>query len=263
MIEKLTSLLARPERQPRTRSTAEILARRTSFKWKGKHQEWGGFSKNDLKQLVGHIATFIGIPPHQAEKILIVFADHFDKQRTDGGASAYCDSSYLKSNTLFTDFLIVFNRSLELAKYCLERDSQINYDQDRIESLGVYEDDPDAEPISCRFENAQEAIIWMIAEELKHAQIFLIAKTYQKYEGWSDRFLEIMRAKGKGASHLYDTDLTEIAANRIVLRVLAKLTTGKRQAYFRELYEESLASGHIVIGYIYEPTFVKTGFSPK
>lgn len=263
MVEKLTSLLFRryPE-QPHLRTTAEIIAERTSFKWRGK-QEWGGLRKEELRQLVSHIATYIGIPSHQADMISILFADHFDKQGKDGGAPAYCDSSYLKSNTLFTDFLIVFNRSLELVKYCSERDSQINYDKDKLEALGVYEGTPDAEPIVCQFENPQEAIIWVITEELKHAQIFLTAKTYQKYQGWSDRFLEIMRAKGKGAKHLYDTDLTEIAANRVVLRVLVKLTTGDRKAYFRQLYQQSLASGHIVMSYIYEPTYIRTGFSPK
>lgn len=264
MVEKLTSLLSRrhPESRPSLPSTAEILARRTSFKWKGK-QEWAGFSRNDLKQLVGIIATLIGIPPHQAEKISVIFADHFDKKGSDGGASAYCDGIYLKSNTLFTECLVVFNRSLELANYCLERDRVTNEDQSRLQSLGVYGDTPDAKPIICQFENEEEAIIWMIAEELKHAHVNFIAKTYKNFEHWASRYLQIMRSKGRNTNHLYDTDLTEITANRTVLRILAKLSTGERRAYFRQLYQESLERGHIVISFLYEPVFISTGFSPK
>lgn len=264
MIERLVPRLFQrhSENQSGSPSTAQILARQTSFKWKGS-QEWGGYSWEELCQLVGYIATFIGIPPHRAGMISTIFADHFDKQGLDGGASAYCVSSHLRLSTEFTDFLIVLNRSLELVKYCVERDLQNNYGQDRLETLGVYSDTPDAKPIVCHFESVQEAIIWSITEELKHAQIFLTAKTYRKYQSWSGRFLQIMKAKGKRASHSYDTDLSEIAANRVVLRVLAKLTTGKRRTYFRELYQESLSSGHIVMKCIYEPAYIKTGFSPK
>jgi len=248
------------------KGTPEVLAGRTIFHWEGK-QEWKGYDQDDLRRLVGIITTLIGIPPHQAEKISVVFGDHLIVQYSDGSTHlnhACCVGIFDPPDPTFLECLVVINRSLELARHCLKENQKKRANNiEKLQSLGVYDHARSAPPIYAVMKNPREAIIWLITEELMHARIYLTAQTNEVYENWLARYTQIMKSKGLKANHPFDIHLSEIAACRNVLRVLAILSEGKRSDYFRELYEKSLSTGQIVIRNHYEPNFVKTGFSEK
>lgn len=252
------------EKESANHLAQQILADHTSFRWEG-GQDWVGCNQDDLRVLVGIIASSIGITPPQAERISLVFSDHLPAENSDNGGHtslACCVGIYNGQTTRFLGCYVVINRSLELARYCLKRNRKTNRNQKKLQSLGVYGSSPDTEPIYCEFENALEAVIWLIAEELKHAQIYLLAQTNNRYKSWSRRHLEIMKSKGIKTGNLYTTDLSEIATCRTVLRILAMLSNEERRQYFRDLYGKSLVTGQIVIHVLYEPALIKTGYSP-
>lgn len=142
---------------------------------------------------------------------------------------------------------LVFNRSKEVANYAIEKTEK---EEDRETG------------IPCVFVSPRENIIWLLAEELKHAQIWLKAGSKEREAGWQSNYKEVLKRKGRSFGPGYARDLQEVAVSRSALRILSKLVP-ERANYFEGLRQKSLQTGRNVTPNIKktaDETYIETGF---
>lgn len=237
--------------------TERIIRKRIEFKWKG-DQTWLGLTKEDLTELTIQIAVFIGITPDQARKIRIIFGDHYQVSERSEPLSGVCRSVYYVNRWKYTSHTVVINRSLEVALSNIQMyNAEKAEDDQKIQNLGLL--GTSSELCDLLLEGIEEPIS-TIAEELSHAHVKALAGSKIVLEIWRSRYIEILKTKGLITDELYDTDLLEIAAHRVKLRVLTYFSEGERREYFRKLYHESLFQNRIHPSVIYESSFIPTGF---
>jgi len=239
-----------PEKYEQTR---KILKKNTEFRWNKKPKTFGGFDAKSLKELVATTGELIGIKPEQASKIRVIFGDQVHVDLPEGGTfinHAYCGTVYNDSGEAEKCFVVV-NRSHELAL----AESTTNTGEDNDDK------------VSCRFEHPWENVVWLVAEELKHAHINLVARNESKIESWQENYKDVLQKKGKKITTEYSSDLEEVTASRVALKVLEKLASKdypERATYFRKLYQMSLEKSTNVtpnISNVVDDVYVITGYS--
>lgn len=238
--------------------TAEVLKKNISFYWI-EPQEWAGLTKEDLTELVVHIAAFIGITPQKADKIAAFFADQYRLPHREVPDGALCQPYSVDGR--FINIIIVLNRSFEVSLAdMLDTRSHEEKEQSHLKGNGLFDSSSGNDNFVCNL-TPQESIIWKITEELKHAHVFLTAGSSLAYSSWTNRYLEILKKKNSRLGNVYDLDINEVAANRVVLRVLSCLADSEsRRAYFRECYLESLRSRRIFFLSCTDAAFIYTNY---
>lgn len=232
----------------------DLITERTAFQWNAEPQdEWAGWDADYLILLTQTIALQLGYTNEQAEKLLIVFADHLKVQGRAflaGTIPQFSPAGYVEKCG------IVINRSQELA--LSQSKKQEAKDRYKIEKK-----QENVEYLVCKLVDPREWIIWVLAEELMHAKLYMMARTQQRDAGIARRFKEIIRKKrGKLSNIDYENCYQEVTVGRMCLRVLSKLVPARRP-YYEKLYQESLKTGKRPFPYvrhIAEKTFVSTGF---
>lgn len=237
--------------------TAEVLRKNIKFKWKGT-QEWAGLTKADLVELTVQIAVFIGITPEQAKKITVIFGDHYKSRLDDSPYSAVCQSYH--RDGVYSKVMVVLNRSLEVLQERItitkeNREKEVVH----LDSLGLYDSESDDLDRFCEL-TPPESVVWSITEELKHAQVDLMAGSPRRVDAWSKRYLEMLKKRGLKLKETYDTDLQEVVANRLVLRVLTHLGEEDAKEYFRDRYLRSLQSRRVYFASFTKRAFTQTGY---
>lgn len=232
---------------------SQILVQGVSFEfWENPAPDWGGLDRSHLTNLVGTIGTMIGITPKQAEKIKIFFGDHIhiairgnsDKTIQSGACVVDFDD-----DLTVIGCRIVLNRSREVAKYTTKGP----------EPAGESNNDG----VSLYLESPEELIAFIVAEELKHAQIWLKAGIKEAQENRDSKYLAIAKSHNhsviKGLNNL-----GEIAASRTALSVLKKLVPAWAE-YFESVRKQSLGKMARVtpdVTNIVNSAFIETGFDP-
>jgi len=223
--------------------TALILQKNTLFKWDHPKADWGGMNKTQLTELVGKIGVLFKITPGQARLIEPIFGDHIVVTFPDNSKckkTAMCLVDFNEDESV-KSCKVIFNRSLELVDG----------------ASGVEEDG-----LGCVFETPYENIIWLIAEELKHAQIFQKAGSRSRESKWENNYKQVLIKKGIVSGDAYLTDIQEVTVSRNALEVLKELVP-QRVDYFQKLYNESVRTFRHVspnISRVREMTYLKTGF---
>ncbi|MBI1872069.1 hypothetical protein HYS10_01480 [Candidatus Collierbacteria bacterium] len=236
---------------------AQILLRRTKFRWNPKHGDhWGGHRPAEIMSLTATISRLIGITPDQAKNIEVIFADHqavgtpfINRQAT----LAVCIArSHLLSSRI-AKITVIINRSLEVV---IEGKPENTPSWNRYESHPVIDTNQSQDPICCELISAWENIIATVGEELKHAQTYLLAGSFDKSNYWEDRYIKILLAKSAKVGGVYSADIHEIAASRVVCRILETLATHEeRKKFFRSCYEQSLKERNYICFPTYDPLF--------
>lgn len=234
-------------------TTADILERNTHFNWEHPQQDWAGMDRSRLKSLVGEVGELLGISAEQASGIETIFGDHIAVEYPNGDKhlnTALCLVDYDEGDSV-KKCRVILNRSYELADYASAGGS-----------TGSQRNKKNTEGISCKFEEPFENVVWLLAEELKHAQIWAMARDKSTEAKWREKYKRIMAVKGVLSDDDYVTDIQEVTASRNALRVLKKLVP-ERADYYDRLYKQSLEEGKNVtpsIGKVMDKTYIKTGF---
>jgi hypothetical protein len=251
---------------------ASVLEPRISFSWNTFPQDkWCNFSKDELKSLAIQIADFIGITPEQANLIEIRLEDHlvFRVQNQRLFVQAYCgyDTNEHGDYSLCT---IAINRSDELSRYANEIwDISTKEQKGRFVKLGVLKNAQTQRELSCYFQHTWENIVWLLAEELSHAYIYLKAKNEVTFAKWQHLHVRELIKRKLIATDFYDCDFSEVEASRICLDVLKKFAqtlAPDRIPYYEELLADSnKLSLHVTpnIAHIVKDAYIKTGFNPR
>jgi len=256
-----THKVHKPERFEMTR---ELLKENTTFKWFLDEQRFGGFNKEELQELVATVGELIGITPEQAKKISTVFGEHvqYDYKEDDVKSyinGAYCVTIYEHDDLKEVDnCIVVINRSVELVN------SQD--DPDKYEEKKRKKNENGMKVLECVFENPWEFVAWLVAEELKHAQMDLIGETKKSGQQWQERYEEILTNKNRIVFDDYSSDLGEVTASRTALSVLWRLAENnfpERVEYFKKLHNESIQEFTNVVptvGRVMNNVYLKTGY---
>lgn len=244
----------------------KTLAKRTEVCWGENGQTFANLSSQEVVALTGDIANLIGIRSSHIEKIRIIFGDHYYLDFPDGTKHtnlAFCAGAVDPTSGEYTECIVVINRSLELAQYSLKNGATRNkHLRKRFKKFDVIDDSTPDDPILCHFSSPKEMVIWLIAEELKHAHVNLVAKSSEKSKQWNNNYANFLRKRGFKTSELYSVNLDEITASRSALRILEYFSEGDRKIYFRELYLQSLRLRRCVQPVFLRSAFTPTGFKP-
>lgn len=224
---------------------ARILLNRTEFRWNPKYgPDWGGHRPDEIQPLITKISKLIGITPKQANQIKLVFGDHegirypyrFLSSHHVHPAFTLARSRFLSSK--FKEVEVVINRSLEVAAGLAKTPNP---------TINKYKDNPiiscsqPADAIRCEIVTSWENIIATIAEELKHAQTYLLAGDDDTANEWEKNYVEILTTHSIKVCGAYSADIFELTASRVVCRILEVLTEDEnRRIFFRHCYQKSL-----------------------
>ena len=234
----------RSEHSEHSEQVSQVIQRNTQFWWNLPNRTWGGMNELELKQLAGLVASEIGVTPQQAQYIGVYFGECICVTFPDGRMVQNTAMMLANpdSDGNYTDCRVILNRSKSLVKKLTQEKSNNN-------NVNKYKRDDYAHDIHCFFETPQENIIWLLAEELKHAQIKLIGGRKEIINRWNDNYRRNLRQRNL-ARHGYAEDLEEVAVSRVAVRVLHRIigkTNPQRGEYFRQLYQRSLTNNrHIV-----------------
>lgn len=230
-----------PSKNPQTREAVGILEENVEFRWDHPQDHWGGLNRNQLIVLVGQIGEMLNFRINQTEMIRVFFGDHIIIEKRDGSEhiNTGCCLVDFDKNEQLKNCRVILNRSREIADHAT---SQAQKKREKVKT----------KEIKCVFQSPKENIIWLLTEELSHAQIWLKAGTKGKEAQWQLRYKRILKKKGREFDD-YSEDLQEVTVSRRALRILSKLAP-ERSEYFDELYEESF-------GKVIDQTYIKTGFN--
>lgn len=216
---------------------ANILEKNTSFRWRVAPFTWADLDDNDLRNLIRKAGGLIGFTPEQASCVDIDFCDcepitywHEGRQHSHLAVASCLLSQDAEGNII--GCLIRFNRDTNRIRKQLAQVARHSCYQ---ETFGLV----------CVLESPLEYIVWILGEELKHAQVGLKAANEKTKKHWQERYEATIKRKQRTFSHNRSCNLQEITATRTVLRILARLFP-QRAAYFKELYKESLRTGEAV-----------------
>ncbi|MDO8498871.1 MAG: hypothetical protein Q7S44_03740 [bacterium] len=252
---------------------ANILQQKTSFFWDHSPRDsWAGFSEADLNTLVGKIAQIIGITETEAARITILFAD--DRTPIVNNEKMITPAICLPGQDAagrYDQAYVLINRSKEVVTHTMGTRDIVNKEKKGIyQTSGVIYENSEEERLECELENPFEVIVSLIAEELKHAQVFLRARDPEKMSQWEQKYLAVLQRKGFVSSDLYDVSLQEVTASRVtaqVLEVLLRDQSPARCQYFRDLRQQSKTLGRSIVptlsDKVIDETFIETGFDPK
>lgn len=214
---------------------ADFLSQQTRFEWASPRNFWAGYNRESLTVLVAQIATEIGITNEQAKNIFIQFSDC----GRDNAGNIPLASTTVASNGAesLPRCSILINRSRrayeEFAKNLKNRKTREIESQPNIQY---------SSNLTCRIDTTREFLIWILTEELYHAKLYCMAKTYRNDTYINVRYNAIRRKKGISFSDLYENDYQEMTVARNCLLLLAKFVPEKAN-YYRSVYKESLETG--------------------
>ncbi|MCA9308636.1 hypothetical protein KC980_03925, partial [candidate division WWE3 bacterium] len=143
-------------------STERQLSANVVFMWEGA-PDWLGLNKKDIAALYAAVGTALDISPDTASKVHAYFGDHIVVTHPDGNVanSACCITDYDAYGNVEACRL-VFNRSLELARYTI---GILDTSQDTITSLTpalTEKTATQAEGVKCVFESPHEVLVWLM-----------------------------------------------------------------------------------------------------
>lgn len=232
--------------------------------WQYKPLTFAGFSAEEIAGLIQIVGTQLGITPDQAPKIFIHLSDYMALKfpnREPIFTTGVC-APQTDENGVINRCHIIINRSREV----------FDLPRPKPPSVSVnHQEEPKFDgPIKAELTAAWEFLVWIVTEELSHAQVDLKAGDPAHILQWSENYRGHLFNKGFEDDGSYSFDLVEVTAARQVLRVLAKLSlqfAPERAKYFRELYHQSLSERKAVTPVfsqqVIDQVFVKTDFHQK
>jgi hypothetical protein len=234
--------------------------------WETQPLTFGGFSAEEIARMVQVIGFELGITAEQAKRIKIFLTDHSSVKYGEDQVyitTAFC-VPYSQPNGRYEYLHIILNRSLEV--YQLDQKIFPFAPKTPAQANQTLENPADESgPLRAELESGEELLIWMITEELNHAQLKLSAGNVSRDDAWQNKYVETLTSRGIENDNTYNFELAEVTAARHALRLLEKFADDpQRQRYFRERYQESLrqrkAVGPAFPNSLCQTVFVPTGF---
>ncbi len=238
------------EKMQQQEATKYELCNNTIFMWDA-GPEWLGMNQEELKSLYAEVGGALDIKPDEAKKIQAYFGDHIvvNFEHHSDINSACCITDYDDDDNV-EKCRLIFNRSLEVAAYRIYNDKISQESQ--------------TEGLKCVFEDPKEALIWLMAEELGHAKIFIRAGTKERESKWQENYARILANKEISSNDKYRESLQEVTVSRNAVRILKKFFP-ERAEYYQELYDSALEQNVQIIPDIRKvagQTYISTGFNP-
>lgn len=245
------------ERDASLAEASQILLKRTKFHWNPRYGDhWGGYRPRGIMPLIAGISRFIGITPAQAGKIEIVFADNQKSGIPFVNREMFIARCQTKTRLLSSKIsgaVVIINRLWEAVEGTDLKNSE---PWEKYSSHEIIDTTQPKDPICCEVVTAWENITATTAEELKHAQIYLLAGSTEKADRWEERYVRILTNKGVKVGDVYSADIHEVAASRVVCRILESLATDEeRRIFFRKCYEQSLREMSVIYFPVRDPSF--------
>ncbi len=241
-------------------SLTETIKANTRFYWKAGEPRWAGLTPSEITDLTIQIAALIGITNHRAKKIRLNFADHL---RAEGSKEAYIALCRALYHSYFSEYFqcnLIFNRSLEVRYQPVNLNIKRGDDIKRGVALGVLDQSLTQPKITCDLKTPLEVIIWLISEELKHANTLLMAGNRFIYDCWQKKYSNFLVKKGFIANELYSVDIDELAASRVATRIQKHFAPAWKKPYFHRLYQRSLQTRQRIVPCFPDSAFIKTGY---
>ncbi len=262
----IAQMLGHLHDQIESRRVKQIMQQNTSFRWNDPSDTMGGFDRSQLTEIVGQVSQAVGITTTQASRIQVAFCDHTVLNTpTEKGRIELASMSYLTNEKGgIPQCTVIFNRSREVVDFVtLPKKDESN----RGSAIYTYKEVPvdPSRVIRYWWESPWELIVGTLAEELKHAQVQLMAGSEEILDKWGNKYIGVLRERSFTASHPYDVELQEITAGRVALQVLASLShSPDRSQYFKDLFDRSLETGQTIrprfSPEVASATFIPTGF---
>ncbi len=203
----------------------KFLKRNISFNWKYSPKKWSGLTEADLKKLSLQIAIDLKITPEQAKKINLVFGDCFEVPTPNGLHSnrGMCLAIYDEDDKIINCTVMIdrYLASMQLGNPIMDNFSYL--EENIIELHSQF-----------------ELIVWLIAEELHHSRLFIMAGDKEKYDRWKNNYKDTVTKRNKVLQSEYDESIVEMVAARETLRVLSNILLGidpKRAEFFNNKYK--------------------------